>query len=101
MSAHWGTVGHYRVGLDVGWAQAQPDERGQPLLAQCVRPGVIAAVVGGDGFLRRVQRPVRRLEGQVGEEGLVFTVLGPFVEVAQQRVGVRIRRVKSSPTVTN
>ena len=92
-----GAVGDHRVRLDVGWAQTQPRERRQPLLAQGVRTDVVAAVVRGDGFPWRVQRPVRRLEGQVGEEGPVLRALGAFAEIPQQRVGVSIRRVEVLP----
>ena len=85
-----GVIGHHRVRLDVGWAHAQSGQRRQPLLAQCVRSGVVTAAVRGNDVPRRLQRPVGRLEGQIGEEGRVLRALGTFAQIPQQRVGVRI-----------
>ena len=85
-------VGDDGVGDDVGGAQAEPLERGQSLLAQGVRSGVIATAIFGDGLRGRLQRPVRRLERQIREERLF--VVGALAEIPQQRVGVEIRRIE-------
>ena len=85
-------VGDDGVCDDVGWAQPEPLECGQSSLAQCVRAGVIATPIFGDGVRGRLQRPVRRLERQIREKRLF--VVGALAEIPQQRVGVEVRRIE-------
>src|SRR3984957_18092240 len=93
MSAHSGSPGARQGGGDeVGGAKAEALERGQSLLAQCVRSVVVATPIFGDGLRGRLQRPVRRLERQIREERLV--AVGALAEIPQQRVCVEVRRIE-------
>ena len=63
----------------------------QPLLPHRVPALVVLADVAVAPLLRQVVRVVRRLVGDVGEEGLAVAAVG--VDEADQLVGVGLRRV--------
>ena len=71
------------MGFDVRFHQAQLLEPGQAFLAQRFWTGVVATAVLLDDLPRRLQRPVRRGERQVGEERPALVAL---LEVLQQLV---------------